>query len=227
MFMENKNYLPFFQCGFRIKHSCLDAQIYLENYIQISLRKQKVLLIVFFDIQKAFDSSSHTSILFNLLHKGIKGKMFKWLHDFLSNRTFRVRIGRDYSDDFNINSGVPQGAVLSPLLFAILLSNPPSIPDVHTEMFADDLSLFSVADDIETATIRLQNAINTYNKWLKDIGLLLNPLKTKLMLFTRKKISNPPIIKLNNIIIPFTTTHKFLGLNFDSSFLTRKSTLII
>ena len=41
MLMENKNYLQFFQCGFRAKHSCLDAQIYLENYIQVSLRKQK------------------------------------------------------------------------------------------------------------------------------------------------------------------------------------------
>ena len=70
-FIENKNYSPFFQCGFKTQHSCLDTQIYLENYIQLSLRKQKVLLIVSFDIQKAFDSSSHTSILFSLLNKGI------------------------------------------------------------------------------------------------------------------------------------------------------------
>ena len=78
--------------------------------------------------------------------------MFKWLLDFLSNRTFKVRIERDLSESFGLDSGVPQGAILSPILFTILLSNPPNVPDVHTEMFADNLSLFSIEDNVELAT---------------------------------------------------------------------------
>ena len=94
-----------------------DILLYLENYIQIALRTKKILVIVFFDISKAFDSASHSNILYNLLNKGIKGKLFRWIYDFLSNRTFNVRIGDTYSDNFDITSGVPQGAILSPLLF--------------------------------------------------------------------------------------------------------------
>ena len=80
-----------------------------------------MLLIVFFDIQKAFDSSSHTGILIDLLNKGIKGKIFKWIHDFLSNRTFPVKIERNLSESFGVDSGVPQGAILSPIFFSSII----------------------------------------------------------------------------------------------------------
>ena len=65
----------------------MDILLYLENYIHLALGTIKILLIVFFDINKAFDSSSYINILNNLTNKGIKGKIFKWLHDFLSSRT--------------------------------------------------------------------------------------------------------------------------------------------
>ena len=67
--------------------------------------------------------------------------MFKWLHDFLSNRTFQVRIRRDLSENFGFDFGVPQKSILLPILLAILLSDSPNMPDVHTEMFAENLSL--------------------------------------------------------------------------------------
>ena len=67
--------------------------------------------------------------------------MFKWLHDFLSNRTFQVRIRRDLSENFGFDFGVPQKSILLPILLAILLSDSPNMPDVHTEMFTENLSL--------------------------------------------------------------------------------------
>ena len=219
-YLENKNSLPRFQCGFRKQHSCLDILLYLENYIQLALRTKKVLIIVFFDISKAFDSASHTNILYNLINKGIRGKLLRWLSDFLSNRTYKVRIGNTYSETYNITTGVPQGAILSPLLFSILLSNPPLVDDVHSLFYADDISLFSIADDISTAIHKLQEAINKYSNWLTNLNLMLNPGKSKYMIFTRKKITNPPILKLNNNSINLVTTHKFLGLTLDAPFLT-------
>ena len=47
-YIENKNHLPENQCGFRRNHSCLDILLYLENYIQLALRTQQILVIVFF-----------------------------------------------------------------------------------------------------------------------------------------------------------------------------------
>ena len=172
-YFENKNSLPSFQCGFRKKHSCLDILLYLENYIQLALRTKMVLIIMFFDISRAFDSASHTNILYNLIHKGIRGKLFRWRSDFLSNRTFNVRIGSTYSDTYDIDTGVPQGAILSPLLISLLLSDPSSVKNVHFLFYADDLSLFSISDDISTAVHQLQTAINKYSNWLEGLDITL------------------------------------------------------
>ena len=95
-----------------------------------TLRPQQL----FSSIYRAFDFSSQTIILFNLLNKGINGNY----------------VQMTYSQTGNSN-----------LLCAILLSDP---PDVQTNFFAKNLSLFSIADDAETATKCLQNAINKYIK---------------------------------------------------------------
>ena len=115
---ENNNLLPKSQCGFR-KITAVWTFFYIWNYIKLALRTKKVLLIVFFDTNNAFDSSSHVNILYYLRNKGIKGKLVKWLYDFLSNRSFKVGIGSTISDQFDKKSGVPHSAILSSLLFSI------------------------------------------------------------------------------------------------------------
>ena len=76
-YLENYEHIPVFQCGFRKFHSCIDVLLNLEHHIKIALKSRKILLLVFFDIQKTFDSCNHTNILYNLLNVGIRGKMLK------------------------------------------------------------------------------------------------------------------------------------------------------
>ena len=213
--LENNNLINTNQCGFRKQHSCLDILTYLEHHIQIALRQQKVLLIVFCDIEKAFDSASHTAILYTLYNKGIRGRLLRWISDFFSNRYFNVRINNNHSNNYSSKQGVPQGAILSPLLFTLLLSEMPEFRDTHTLMYADDLSLFVLGDSLEEAINKLQNSLNSCSKWLKNQALVLNPSKTQLMMFTRKRISVPPNVFLNNQKINYVTKHKFLGLILD------------
>ena len=217
--MENNNLINRNQCGFRRNHSCTDILTYLEHFIQIALREQNVLLIVFCDIEKAFDSASHLVILNTLINKGIKGRMLRWISDFFSNRSYKIRIGNIYSDEFSSNQGVPQGAILSPLLFTLLLSELPNFKDTHTLMYADDISLFVMEDTIECALNKLQSSLSNCFSWLKDRALTLNPNKTQLMMFTRKKITSPPNIFINSHKISYVTQHKFLGLYFDGPLL--------
>ena len=107
-------------------------------------------MIVFYDINKAFDSSSHVNILYNLYNKGIKGKMFKWLYDFLSNRSCKFCIGYTISDEVDKIWSPTRCYFVSPPVL-ILLLNPPQMSNVHTRMYADDLSLFVIDDDIDSA----------------------------------------------------------------------------
>ena len=107
-YIENKNRLPKFQCGFRKQHSCTDLIVYLEHFIQLTLRTQKVLIIVFFDIEKAFDNACPLQILYNLSQIGIKGRMLRWFKDFFSNRDFNVRIGNEFSSSKPMIRGSPK-----------------------------------------------------------------------------------------------------------------------
>ena len=140
--------------------------------------------------------------------------------EFFSNRTFNVRTGEVYSEDLDITSEVSQDANLSQLFFSILLSDPPTIKEVHSLFYADDISLFSISDDLSTAVNNLQTAINKYSTWLNKLNLNLNPLKSSFMIFTRKKLTCPPILYLNSTSINLVTSQKFLGLIVDAPFLT-------
>ena len=72
---------------------------------------------VFFDLQKAFDMVWHKGLLAKLQATGICGNAFSWLEDFLSHLIQRTLVGRAMSQDLPLSDGVPQGAILSPLLF--------------------------------------------------------------------------------------------------------------
>ena len=63
--------------------------------------------IICIDFAKAFDSISHDLLLHNLSQIGVTGKVHTFIRNFLTGRTFRVKIGNSYSDPFPINSGVP------------------------------------------------------------------------------------------------------------------------
>ena len=78
---------------------------------------------IFFDLGKAYDTSWKYGILKDLHNLGLKGRLPTFISKFLSNRSFNVRVGNTLSDTFEQKQGVPQGSILSPILFSIKLNN--------------------------------------------------------------------------------------------------------
>ena len=79
--------------------------------------------MIYLDYAKAFDKVDHGVVLLNKLKNfGICGKLGEWLHSFLTNRRQHVRIPGGVSKGDNVLSGVPQGTVLGPVLFLVLIS---------------------------------------------------------------------------------------------------------
>ena len=70
---------------------------------------------MFFDLQKAFDTVDHEILLYKLYNYGVRGTVYSWFSEYLSNRKQFVSLGNHISELHTINYGVPQGSLLGPL----------------------------------------------------------------------------------------------------------------
>ena len=143
-FLEKNNLLYKFQSGFRKGRSVLDHIAALANEARKSLNNQESLLGVFLDIHKAYDSVWKDFLLNKITNLGINGRMFEWIRDFLSNRSFQVRVGQNLSSIFHTDKGIPQGSSLSPTLFNIMINDVASHSKLHSKifLFADDIAMW-------------------------------------------------------------------------------------
>ena len=203
------------QGGFRKRLCTLDQIMILENDIRYALASKQILIAVFIDLSKAFDSVWHMGVLYKLQLLGIKGRMLRWIKDYLNERKFKVYFEGAYSSERPISSGVPQGAILSPLLFNVFTSDLPIGGDIKSTEYADDIVFYCLGQDIAGITAALQRQLDVFEAWTKEWGLEINVLKTKAMIFTNRKVNPLPLL-MNDMPIEFVKTQKYLGLTLDS-----------
>ena len=142
-FLEENCLLNPSQHGFRRGRSCL-SQL-LDHYDKIlSMLEQGLNVdVIYLDFAKAFDKVDHQILLEKLELLGIGGKLLEWIKSFLLQRTQHVLVNGHLSEPSAVRSGVPQGSVIGPLLFLILIG------DIDAELAHAFLSSF--ADDTRTA----------------------------------------------------------------------------
>ena len=105
---------------------------------------------VYLDFAKAFDSVPHRRLLMKLEAYGIKGALLKWLESFLTGRKQRVALNENLSSWTSVNSGVPRGSVLGPLLFICYVNDMPEVANCTLNMFADDTTIFFIDEGSRT-----------------------------------------------------------------------------
>ena len=119
----------------------------------------------YLDFVKAFDKVDHGVILYKIKMLGITGKLVAWLYHFLTGRTHFVRLQGGISFGSPVISGVPQGTVLGPLLFIILMCDINSgITSSSMVSFADDTRLYYGISNVDDCAI-LQNDLNFIYEW--------------------------------------------------------------
>ncbi|CAF2082225.1 unnamed protein product, partial [Rotaria magnacalcarata] len=220
--LESQQKLGSFQYGFRRGRSTMDHLLILENEIRRGLMGKEIVISLFVDLKSAYDTVNHEELIKKIRELGISGRMFYWLSDFLRNRTFKVVVNGTLSNKKEMTTGTPQGSILSPLLFNIAVCDLPDSPNTIKLAFADDLSYHYRGKDIEEGIKAIQDAINQLEAFTKIMGFIINPEKSKIMIFTRKRICLEKItnVYMGTTKIPFVTEHTVLGMTLDSPRLT-------
>ena len=217
-YLESKNLLSNRQFGFRKNRSTLDPMLMLSREIQNAFANQNQVVGVFFDLEKAYDTTWRDGILKQLASWGVGGNMFSCIKDFLSKRYIKVRIGSELSSPYLQEEGVPQGSVLSVTLFAVAINSlMASLPHgVQGSLFVDDFAVYCSGPNAAQACRNIQTAINAASTWAKTRGFKFSPLKTKAIRFCRtRKREEIPTLFLDNTILPYEDEVKFLGVIFD------------
>ena len=111
-FIESNGFISNYQSGFRYGYSTTDQLVRLEAFIRDGFVRNHHVVSVFFDLEKAYDTTWKYGILKDLYHLGLRGRMPLFIKQFLMDRVFRVRLRTVMSELHNQEMGVPQGSIL-------------------------------------------------------------------------------------------------------------------
>ena len=209
------------QSGFKKNDSTINQLLYICHEIMLSFdaNPSKEVRAVFLDISKAFDKVWHEGLVFKLKCNGIQGDVLNLLTDFLNERCQRTLLNGKISDWAHVEAGVPQGSVLGPLLFLIYINDITVNIKSNIRIFADDVSLFKVVEDIAISHEDLQHDLNLISQWAEQWRLRFNPDLTKqaveVIFSTKIKPPNHPHLICNNSAVKLVDEHKQLGIILD------------
>ena len=181
-FLENKGILTNKQYGFRKKRSCgTNLLSFYSRVIDITQEREGWVDCVYLDLKKAFDKVPHERLLWKLENiGGLHGKIKEWMESYLKGREMRTLVRDEKSKWRKVDSGVPQGSVLAPILFLIYINDMPEGVDSYMSLFADDAKLLKRVKTNKDCEI-LQNDLNKIYKWSKKWEMEFNVKKCHVM----------------------------------------------
>ena len=217
-FVEN-DLISKHQSGFRPGDSTINQLLAITDEIYQSFENNDETRAAFLDISKAFDKVWHEGLLFKLKRNGISGKLYYFLSDYLSDRKQRVVLNGKESSWLPVDSGVPQGSVLGPLLFLMYINDLTDGISSSMRLFADDSSLFLKVRDIEETQSQLMDDLDKITNWARQWKMEFNPDISKqaievIFSHKRKKPVHPTLF-FNGIPVKRETHTEHLGVILD------------
>lgn len=229
-FLVKHNVLCPEQYGFRKGCSTTLACFDLVRSITESINKNTPVMSVFLDMSKAFDFVNHSKLMHKLEVYGIRGRVLEWVGSYLADRMQSVEIKsmstssssrtilkHTYRSEYRaINTGVPQGSILGPLLFLLYINDLPRATTHKSILFADDTTLVVGCDGLDTFELNINKGLTDIIEWMKMNDLHININKTKFIQFTSYN-SNSVSLKINygGDTVNEENVIKFLGIMID------------
>ena len=181
----------------------------------LSLTDNTSAIVVFLDLEKAFELASADAILLSLARKGVSGSLLRWLQDFLSQRQACTRFQGRISETLPLENGTPQGSILSPTLFNVLIENLVSLPfrvGVRLLAYADDLQLVATG---RHKNANAQHALKLIESKCAELALKINHAKSKAVPFGKRVPEYS--LTIQNHPLQWVGCHTCLGIPFASA----------
>lgn len=218
-FFEENNTIPAQQFGFRAQHSTTHQLLRVTKYIKAKKSIRNSTGMVLLDIEKAFDCVWHKGLLYKLHLFNLPYYLIKIIMSFISDREFIVFINGSASSVKKIPAGLPQGSVLSPLLYAAYTSDFKIPRSCEIAYYADDTAIYTSKKQSNTIIKILNNALVCINKYFSKWKIKMNGNKTQAIIFPfNKSYKRNPSLQLHqqNEQIPLKTEVNYLGVSLDS-----------
>ena len=227
-----KDHLPMadHQHGFRAGHSTTTALLEMTTGIADGLNSKRPhnrTLMVALDLSKAFNTVCHATLVDDLLDSTLPPTYKRWLGNYMRGRQSYVEFRGQKSRPRKSKQGVPQGGVLSPLLFNFYVSGiPPPPTGVTLVSYADDCTILSRDRSIEVLERRMNDYLPLLKQYFSDRNLQLSEPKSTATLFTTwtREVSRELDVRIDGQKIPTVKHPKVLGVTFDNLFMFAKHT---
>lgn len=223
--VEDENIINNEQFGFRRGHSCTHQVLRMTNCVKRAWRAKRSTAIVTLDIERAFDTVWHEGLIFKLINHNTPQYLCKIIKSFLDDRRFEVHVESSRSRVHQVVAGVPQGSLLSPLLYSIYTSDIPTPAGCELGQYADDTAVATIGLKPTTMIRRLNGGLQRISRYFQKWRIKINPTKTEAIFLTRRGLNRykpNENIKLNGDDIQWCDTVRYLGVHIDKR-LTYKS----
>lgn len=214
-FLESNNFLTPAQHGFRKSFSCETQLVSFTHDLHRFLDCGSQTDCIFLDFSKAFDKVSHSLLIHKLRALNIDPHVLDWIVAFLTNRSQFVSVNNNNSSFVSVDSGVPQGSVIGPLLFLIYINDLVTNISSSICLFADDCVLYRNITD-QSDMSQLQNDLNIIAHWCNTWLMELNTSKCKSMRVSRSNTACPTYY-IDNNALSSVSVYKYLGVHITSN----------
>ena len=175
--MNDHNLFNENQHGFRSGRSCLSQLLEHFDTILNIIEDNSNADVIYLDFAKAFDKVDHTIVLNKIKSLGITGQIYIGLESFLRGRFKSVFVNGITSSPQEVKSGVPQGSVLGPLIFLILIGDiDEDVIESIVKSFADDTRKTKSVNSVEDVNA-LQKDLQSIYEWTIRNNMELNDVK--------------------------------------------------
>ena len=168
------------QHGFTPKKSITTNLLEAMNIWTEALMHDIPVDILYLDYAKAFDTVPHQRLIHQVETFGITGNILKWIQAFLTDRQQKVLVNGSESSWSCVESGIPQGSILGPILFTLFVNDIPDLIKTSISMYADDTKLYCPLTSDESA-LDLVEDLSNLQEWARMMQMRFHPDKCKVM----------------------------------------------